>query len=589
VAAPPAVGGAPDESSRGGGAPRPGNGAGAASGGDGGRGTTRLLSSSAIMAAGTLASRVLGVVRVVVLGWAIGLRGPSADIFNTANTLPNSLMILIAGGVLNAVLVPQIVRAAKHQDGGKDYLDRLLTLAITLLGAATVIAVALAPLLVRLFGSSDWTPAQVELGTAFALWCLPQIFFYGLYTIYGQVLNARGSFGPYMWAPVANNLVAIAGTLVFVAVSGPGRRPAEWWGAGPVALLAGTATLGIVVQALVLIPVLRRAGYSWRPTWGFRGIGLATAGRIAGWTFAAAAVGQLGFVFISQAANSGGARGAAGGADTAGRAVYDNAYLLFILPHSLVAVSIVTAVFTRMSISASAGRTDEVRADTSLAVRLTGVATVLATVAVLVLGRDLTYSVFFFNNRAETDSLALATAAMILGVVPFSAQYLFSRIFYAYEDARTPFLIQLLTVSIWAGGSVFAAAVLPPAWVVPGTGLAMSAANLVGAAVSVAILRGRIGGLDGARVLRTHVQLVVAAMLAGVVGWFVSAAVHGGFGTGRTSAYLALAIGGAAMLTAYAVALRVMRVEEFGLLTAPLTERLRRRWRRAASETPNGM
>jgi len=478
--------------------------------------------------------------------------------------------------VLNAVLVPQIIRAARQPDGGKNYLDRLLTLAITLLGGATMVAVALAPVLVRLFGSGRWTPAQLELATAFALWCLPQIFFYGLYTIYGQVLNARGSFGPYMWAPVVNNIVAIAGTLVFVSVAGSGQKSPGWWSPGTVALLGGTATLGIVAQALVLIPSMRRSGYTWRPTWGFRGIGLRTAGLVAGWTFAAAAVGQLGFIFVSRAANTGGARGAAAGIETAGRNINDLAYQLFILPHSLVAVSIVTTVFTRMSISASTGRTDEVRADASLAVRLTGVATVLATVAFVVLGRDLAQALFVGSSRGETDSIALATGAMILGVVPFSAQYLFSRIFYAYEDARTPFAVQVIVVVLWAGGSLLSATLLSPAWVVPGIGLAMSVSNLVGAAVSVVLLRRRIGGVDGARVLRTHVRLIVGALVAGVVGWFVSAGVHGALGIGRSAALVALIAGGSSMLLCYGSALKVMKVEEFDLLINPVLRRVRR-------------
>jgi putative peptidoglycan lipid II flippase len=543
---------------------------------EGGTGSAGLVSNSAIMAAGTFASRVLGVVRTVVLAWAIGQQGLSADAFATANTLPNSLMILIAGGVLNAVLVPQIVRAAQRPDGGRDYLDRLLTLAILVLGGATVLATASAPALVWLYGGAKWPPAQVELATEFAVWCLPQIFFYGLYTIYGQVLNARGSFGPYMWAPVVNNIVAIAGTLVFVAVCGAGRQPPQWWGAGSVAILAGTATLGIVAQALVLLPAMRRSGYRWRPRWGWRGIGLRTAGRIAGWTFAAAAAGQLMFVFISRAANQAGALGAARGSVVAGRFVYDNAYLLFILPHSLVAVSLVTAVFTRMSVSASADRTDDVRADASLAVRLTGVATVLATVAMIVLSRDLTRTIWVGNSRADTDALALTTACMAVGLVPFSAQYLFSRVFYAYEDARTPFWIQVATVSIWAGGSTVCAAVLRPEWIVPGIGLSMSLSSLVGAGLSVAILRRRLGGLDGTTLARTHGRLVTAAVAAGLLGWLVSTGLHLAAGPGLVGSGLALTAAAVTMIVGYGVLLRVMRVEELDLVLAPLKSRLGR-------------
>jgi putative peptidoglycan lipid II flippase len=541
-----------------------------------GPGTARLLSSSAIMAAGTLVSRVLGLARTAVLAWAIGQLSLSADAFATANTLPNSLMSLIAGGVLNAVLVPQIVKAAKRSDGGKDYLDRLLTLSILVLGGATLLALALAPVLVRLFGQTGWGPDQLELATAFALWCLPQIFFYGLYTIYGQVLNARGSFGPYMWAPAVNNVVAIAGTVLFIMIYGSGAKDPRWWDAGPIALFAGTATLGIVAQAVVLIPAMRRSGYRWRPRFGWRGIGLRSAGRVAGWTLAAAAVGQVGFVFISQAANSGSTQAAAEGATAAGRQIYDNAYLLFTLPHSLVAVSLVTAVFTRMSISAGAGRTDEVRADASLALRLTGVATVISTAAVLVLGDDITRAIFVGNDRAEATALATSTMAMVLGLVPFSAQYLFSRIFYSYEDARTPFWIQVASVVTWTGGSIASALLLPSAWIVPGIGLAMSVSNLVGAGLALWIVRRRLGGLDGGRLVTAHVRFVLAAALAAGVGAAARAGVHALAQDSVPGVYLSLLITGTVMIITYLGILRLLRAPELDQLLAPLRARMAR-------------
>jgi putative peptidoglycan lipid II flippase len=533
-----------------------------------------VVSSSAVMAAGTLVSRVLGMVRAAVLAWAIGIKGLSPDAFATANTLPNSIMILIAGGVLNAVLVPQIVRAAKQRDGGQDYLDRLLTLAILVLGGATLLATAAAPVFVWMYGGSG-SPAKVELTAAFAVWCLPQIFFYGLYTIYGQVLNARGSFGPYMWAPVVNNVVAIAGTLVFVALYGYGVKPPEWWGADSIAVLAGTATLGIVAQALVLLPAMRRSGYRWRPRWGWRGVGLRTAGRVAGWTFAGAAVGQLvGFAFVSRAANRAGDLGEALGDPVSGRSLYDNAFLLFMLPHSLIAVSLVTAVFTRISASASEDRTDDVRADVSLATRLIGVATVLATVAMIVQCRDLARAAFPGSPVSETDALGLVMATMLLGLVPFSAQYLFSRVFYAYEDARTPFWISVATVTVWAVGSTLSAAMLAPGWIVPGIGVSMSLSNLLGAVLSVIVLRRRLGGIDGRAVLRTHVRLAVATAVAGGLGWLASTGVHRAAGTGLSGTYGSLAVASTVMIVAYVALLRLMRVAELELVAGPLLRRL---------------
>src|SRR4029453_13708188 len=187
------------------------------------------------------------------------------------NTVPNALYILLAGGILNAVLVPQITRAARQPDGGQEDIDRLPTMATTLLFLITLGVTLAAPFLIRLYATEKWTDDQVALGTAFALWCLPQVFWYGLYTLLGQVLNARGSFGPFMWAPVVNNLVGIAGLLWFISVPGTGHRPISEWTPGTIALLSGVATLGVVAQALVLIPFLRRAGVGYTPRWGLRG------------------------------------------------------------------------------------------------------------------------------------------------------------------------------------------------------------------------------------------------------------------------------------------------------------------------------
>ncbi len=541
------------------------------SGPDASIGTTSVMRSSGIMAAGTAVSRVLGVARTTALAWAIGTH-VSSDVFTTANTLPNSFFILIGGGVLNAVLVPQIVGASKRRDGGQEFVDRLLTLSITVLLIATVVITVLATPLFRLYWSQTPTAQELALGTAFALWCLPQIFFYGLYTIFGQVLNARGSFGPYMWAPVVNNVVAIAGILVFVRYAGSGEKSGGWWSGTPIMILAGTTTLGVVAQALILVPVLRRTGFRWRPRWGLRGVGMRSAGRVAGWTFAAVAVGQLAFVVTSKVTNAGSATVAGAGLH-AGRFVYDNAYLLFMFPHSLVAVSLVTAFFTRMSHSAAAGQIGGIRSDLSLGLRTTGVATVAATAGFVVLGHEAATMVFFGNGPSSVKALYLVTLAMAFGLVPFSAQYLMQRVFYAFEDARTPFLIQSLVAMLWTAGNLFCLATLPGEWVTIGVGVAMSASNLIGAGTSLLLLRRRIGSIDGAEVLRSHVQFATAGIAAAAAGWLMVLAVHGVAGNGRVGALAALCVAGPVMLAMYGGLLKAMHADELDTLTSPLLAR----------------
>jgi putative peptidoglycan lipid II flippase len=371
-----------------------------------------------------------------------------------------------------------------------------------------------------------------------------------------------------------NNVVAIGGLLVFMVVAGRGNPPISDWGPGKITLLAGTATLGVVAQALILIPSMRRAGISFKVRWGFRGFGLRTASRVAGWTFAAVLVQQLGFIIISRVATDGGSR-AHGAHISTGKAVYDNAFLLFMLPHSLVAVSLVTALFTRMSISAADDRIDDVRSDLSLGLRLTGVATVLSAAVFLAIGPDITASLFPGNSRANTLGVAYVAMAMMIGLVPFSAQYLFQRVFYAFEDAKTPFLVQVPIVLTWAIGNLLSKEFLPAQYIVIGIGISMTVANTFGALLSYYLLHRRFGGLDGRRVMITLLKMAAAAAVGGIAAWLISHGVHLALGTEWMSSVVAAALGGAAMIGIYVVALRRLRVTELDEALLPLVRRRR--------------
>jgi putative peptidoglycan lipid II flippase len=220
-----------------------------------------VAKSSMLMASGTIISRVLGFARTILLAATIGVTTDAADAFGVANQLPNNVYAIIVTGLLNAVLIPQLVKARLSKDGGKGYVDRLLTLIITVFFVVTLAVTLAAPALVSLY-TSGWNEQQLALATAFAYWCLPQLFFYGLYSMLGEVLNARSAFGPYMWAPVLNNLVGILGLVGFLVLFGAdptGVRTVEQWGPDQIALLGGSATLGVMAQALILFLSWRRS------------------------------------------------------------------------------------------------------------------------------------------------------------------------------------------------------------------------------------------------------------------------------------------------------------------------------------------
>jgi putative peptidoglycan lipid II flippase len=534
-----------------------------------------LARTSAVMASGTVSSRLLGFLRTALLLAVVGT-GLSGDAFDVANTLPNQFYLLLAGGVLNAVLVPQITKAATHDDGGHVFVNRLLTLSLALVGSATVVVTALAPLLVRLF-SQGWDQRTVALSTSFALICIPQILFYGLYTLLGQVLNARGRFAAYMWAPAVANIVAIAG-LFWFRLHFPKQPGVDAWTTPMVWVLAGTATLGVAAQALVLIIPLRRSGFRFHPVWGFRGVGLRSASRVALWTFAALAVSQLGFIVTSRVLTRANDLMTAQHVDGAGKAAYSGAFLLFMLPHSLITLSLVTALFTRMSQAAHAGDTAEVVADFGRGLRMPAVLLVPGTVAAVLLGGPAVHLAYFGNTDAQTTAIAQVMIAMMLGLVPFGWLYLIQRVYYAYENARTPFYLQLVVTGVATVVNLFAFTVEPTragVWV----GIGQTVSNLVAALVGFVLLRRLLGPLRLRSTTQLYVRLAVASVVGGLVCWPLVNLLEDHLRGGRISSAVELAVGGGVYLAVVLWLAHLMHVDEVGQLLDPVLRRVRKRHR----------
>lgn len=549
-----------------------------------------LAGSISKMFSGTLVSRILGQVRLIVIVAALGTTA-QADAFMVANTLPNTIYNLIAGGVLNAILVPQIVRAMKRDDG-EAYTDRLLTVAGVLLLGATLVLTAGAALLVTLY-ASQMAPQWFALAVAFAFWCIPQVFFYGLYTLLGNVLNARSSFGPYMWAPVVNNVVAIAGLVGYIwlygtAASGSGSDPADW-DSGRIAMVGGFATLGVVAQALVLIIPLHRSGFRFRPRWGLRGSGLGSASRMAMWTFGALAVGQLGFLMLTNVASA--ANGAAESVDAfvPTNTAYSSAFSIYMLPQSLITTSLVTALFTRMSAHAAVNDGAAVREDMSFGMRVVGVFTVFAAAALAVLAVPVVQAVIPTASPEAAVGFAAVLAALSLGIPAQGIWTIDQRVSYAYEDARTLFRIQIpMAVLIVVGG--FLSFLAPPQWWVPIVSGASALSLYVGAVVGYLALRTKLPSLDGSRVLRTYLRLTLAVIPAAAAGW---TSLHfwgpvsgesAGMGSFATALLKVLAIG-TLMAAIYVVLLRRLEVDELDEILDPVRRLLRRR--RAPASAPS--
>jgi len=541
------------------------------------------------MAAGTLVSRFLGFGKTWMLGAALGLGSTVNDTFINANNLPNLIFLLVAGGVFNAVLVPQIIKASKAPDRGADYISRLLTLAVLVLLSLTLLVTLLAPWVIELT-TQGYSPEQKSLAVSFAFWCLPQIFFYGLYALLTQVLNANGAFGPAMWAPILNNIVAIAGLGMFIFILGANvtnPHTLDTWGPFQTFLVAGFSTVGVVAQtAILLVPVLRlRLGL--RPRFGWRGVGLGQAAKLSVWTLLTAAVGQLAFLYVMRIATIPGAErlrleragNLAAAATLPGNAVLEVASQLYLLPHSIIALSLATVLFNRMTRAVQDGNRGELRDALSHGLRTMAVATVFGALALFALAGPLG---MFFSGGKVQDGVMLAQTLTILALsTPFmSANFMMSRVFYANEDARTPFYIQLVLALVNVVAA-FCIQFLPFDRIIFAIAILYTGGNILSVIVGAHFLRRLLGHLDGPRIANSYIRMGYAALGSAVAGagalWLMGSYSADGFAwSGRIEALVTIVVVGPVMLVAYLFLLKLFHVTELRDLLQPLLGRLGR-------------
>ncbi|HJQ89029.1 MAG TPA: murein biosynthesis integral membrane protein MurJ [Propionibacteriaceae bacterium] len=537
------------------------------------RHTRRLVSASALMAAGTATSRVLGFFRLMLLVYLFGNGTRQAEMFTIATTVPNSMYILLAGGVLNTVLVPQIVRAIRGDaDRGEAYTNRIMTAGLIALGLITLLLTFAVPAIVWLYSAGGWKSpelsAQYQSMIMLAYYCMPQVFFYGVHVMAGQVLNARDRFGPMMWAPIANNVVSIMVLLLYLVVFERTSTGAPFT-AGQELLLGLGSTLGIAAQAAVLIPFLRASGYHFRPRFDFKNTGLGKTFRLAKWTLGFVLVTQAALVVVSKLAS-----GATVGGEGAGLTAYSNAWAVWILPHSLITVSLATAMLPTASRLAAAGDRPGVAAETMRAIRLAVTALLPASVAFLVLGLPLAHLVFGFGQGAKDASyVGGALMALAIGLVPFTVQYVCLRAFYALEDTRTTFFLQCLIASINVVLGVAAVLLLDdPALVATGLAFSYSAAYLIGLPVSFSTLRRKLPDLDAEDLVRHCVRLLLAVTPAAIAAWLISWAFTGQLGS-QLALGLGLAVAGLVAVGMFLVLARLMGIHEVSEIVATLLRR----------------
>ncbi|MFG2484466.1 murein biosynthesis integral membrane protein MurJ [Streptomyces virginiae] len=537
-------------------------------------GKTSVLRSGALMAAGSIVSRATGFIRSAVVAAALGAAF-LGDSYTVANTVPNIIYMLLIGGALNAVFVPELVRAAKeHADGGSAYTDRLLTACTAALVALTAVAVLAAPLIISVY--TDYEGARASTTVALARYCLPQILFYGLFTLLGQVLNARGRFGAMMWTPVLNNVVIVGVFGLFLYVSHDGAAGLT---AAETRLLGLGTTLGIVIQALALVPSLRAARFRWRPRFDWRGSGLGRPLRNAGWLIMLVLTNQIAYWVVTRLSITTGQHATdAGLAGGAGYIAYSNAYQLWIVPQGIITVSLVTALMPRMSAAATDGDLGAVRRDISYALRSSAALVVPAAALFAALAPWVMGSVFEYGrtDAADIEVMAGMLIAFAPGLIAYSAQYVLSRGFYALSDTRTPFFLNLVIAALTAGLSAAAYFLLSPRWAVTGMAAASSVAFLAGAAVTAHTLTRRLGPRAGTRTqrrataVRTHLRLLVACAPAAAAAYAAARAVE------RFGDFAAVGAGTAALALVVVILAGPLRLTEITDMLDSLRRRIGR-------------
>jgi putative peptidoglycan lipid II flippase len=525
-----------------------------------------LARSTLLMASGTLLSRITGLLRVTVLVGTLGVsESRLADVYNIANTTPNIIYELVLGGILSSIFVPVFVEVRRTRGFRQaNYVaNAVMTVAAVTLILLALVTVLAAPWIIRLYIHSGSPAERAEaqrIGGQLLAMFMPQIVFYGVGAVMTGLLNANRRFGVPMYAPVLNNLVVIAVGLSFHALIG-GRVPelGELTAAEKGLLGVGT-TLGVVAMTMVQWPFLRRVGFRFSFVWNLRDQAIRKMARLSAFTVGYVVTNQLGYLIIPVLAY--GVQG--------GYTAYANSFIFFQLPHGVFAVSVMTALLPPLSEQALAKDWGSFQATLSRGIRLTAAILLPATIGYLILAGpivDLLLAHGVVSPNSNSTVLLTRTMVMfVLGLVPFSTFQLLLRAFYAIQNTRTTFLVNIASVGTNVVANLLLFWLLPEPWKVPGLALGSSIAYSVGSVLLLSRLAPRIGGLELRPILRVLARMLLASLIMGVATALVAGLVDAIAGDGTLGSLLTVAAGVAVGLATYLLAARLLRIGELGLV-----------------------
>ncbi len=478
--------------------------------------------NTAVMTVGTTLSRLTGYVRIAAQTAALGVTvGALGDVYTRANTTPNIVYELILGGILTSIFVPVFVDHQRRQgrDAAFDLGRRVLTLALVLLSSVAIVGIVFAPQIMRVYlVASDAVDreAQVELGVFLLRWFMPQVVFYGIAAIAAGLLNTERRFAAPMFTPILNNLVVIATFAVYAMIRTDGAPSVEGITWLEKTVLGAGTTLGVVAMTVALWPSLRSTGFRWRLTGGWGHPGIRRIVRLSGWVFVYVAANQVAYLAVNVLA---------GGIGVARFQVYAIAFIIFLLPHSIFAVSIFTALLPAMAERWTDGDLAGVRERFSLGLRDTIVVIVPASFAFLALAQPIVSLLLEYGWVREEDVplIARTLQGFAVGLPFFSAFQLITRTFYATQDSRTPALVNIGAAIVTVAVDVVLVRTI--GWDVPGLALGHAVSYVFATTIGLTLLRPKLTSLDGKRVVHTIARAVPAAAVTAFVAWLVAAGV----------------------------------------------------------------
>lgn len=537
-----------------------------------------LVSASAWMALGTIVSRITGFARSILIIAALGI-SLNADVFAAANTIPNAMYILVAGGIFNVVLVPQLVRAMRSDDDGGDaYAHRIITLGLLVLAVGTLLLMLLIPVLMRIvFDARLFNPEFADArhsAQVLMYLCMPQVFFYGAFVLIGQVLNARRRFGPMMWAPIVNNAVSIALLSLYIAWFGTSNA-SDGFTTDQMLLLGIGSTLGIACQTATLLPFLRRTGFRYRARFDFRGTGLGHTIRLGGWTLLFIVANQIAYIVVQRLGTSGTLSGAERGEQGSGIALYELGFLISQVPHGVITVSLATALMPTLASLSAADDLAGMRQQIDRIVRTALVMILPIALLVAILGPYLAVFIGFGGASEGTNIMGNTIRSFSVVMVVFCIHFLMLRGFYAHENTRTPFFIQLVIAVVNIGTAITLVWLAAPAQVSMMLALSLGVGYSVGAVLSVTLLSRQIGPIFGRQTVRFVRRMIVACAL------FAATAAGTSWGWNQTDlianttldtlVLLIVSTGSSGLV--FLICARLLRIDELNLLIKAIVRR----------------